>query len=694
MIKEIEQVGRLLESNQTGACLSFIESLESKHPDCACLTTAKLSVYRTENRWQEALSVAERFHTKEPTNPTAAAEYALALVVNGDPQRAVSTLVDAFEQSKADSVHSALLHAALQTATYMLLGGLVVPAIAMGHVLKEIPSIAEAANMFLFRATSGTNIPLMLRDWSFDYNCPDNFPGKEVFEEVVVLVHLMCWKQALTLLETLIPHADAWSGVWHNIAIVHFWLMNVEKGSEALKTYASLPNTSLEDAVDAETIRMLIIPDPLGDQTENLAIEYSVTDADQALEKALSDPLFFRTTFSEKSVSPPPRGVFYLLDRPAPAPEQALDMKSMAYHRAVALLFGKETDREARLLLQTLAVEDQETVETHLREVFGDLVQIPGNIAKRTSVSWSRMLVDCRLFLTPEHYPGRDALQKIIGEYYETVFPQMWLDHPLGVLDGKSPAEAAKESTYQIPLLAAIQLIEEWSEGTGVRIAPNLRSRLGLPAQETIVPAERSAEDTMPFLDSYPVWRWHRFDVSKLTTEVLSAGLQIVLGMHEMRSASRFAQELLSRPIDSMPFPTRIMAFEALITAAQADEDFDHALQWVERAKDESRSQNVPDAAWYLHEITLQLAKGNGQLAHDAIKYLVTNYEDNAAVMESLQELFIRLGMLNPDGTPSAGLAKTLAPITPQPNAPDFWSPSDVAPSNPGAPPSKLWVPD
>jgi len=693
MLKEIEQVERLLESEQTSACLAYIESLEKTHPNCACLTTAKLSVYRSENRWQEALLVAERFHAQEPDNPAAAAEYALALTVTGNPKLALSTLVDAFERTQADTVHSALLHATMQVATCLLIGDLILPAIAIGHVLKEIPSTSEPANMLLFRATSESNIPLLLRDWAFDFNCPDNFPGKATFDEAAVLVRLMRWKQALAQLEPLTQYADSWSGIWRNIAAIRFWLLDEEGGCEALKRYASLPNTLLEDAADAEATRLLFVPDALGDQTEMLAVEYVITDTEKALEKLLSDPLMYSTDIPLQSMSPPPRGGFLIIDRPLPGAETPLTLENAASQQAIVVLFGKETDRESRLFVQALLAYEQEMIEAKLRGILGDLIQIPGNILKRHPVSKTRVLTQCRYCPPPERYSdsARETLKKLFDSYSTTVFVESWLTLPLGLLDGKTPSEAAKESKYMVPLLAAIQTIEAWmADGIGDAV-PDLRSRLGLPTQDTITITTSSDEDPTAVLDAYPVWRWHRFDMSKLSTEVLFSGLQIVFSMQVLRTAARFAEELLNRPIDSMPFPARIMAFETLIADSQANEDVEKALLWVERAKNESAVQDISDAAWYLHELSLRLMQKNSQAAHEVLQHLVTHHGNDESVMEALHELFVRLGVVNPDGTPSAAMIRTQQKQRQEEQK--IWTPDGDASAGSAAS-SKLWVPD
>lgn len=38
LIKELEQIDKMLEGEQFAAGLAFVETLEKQHPDCACLT--------------------------------------------------------------------------------------------------------------------------------------------------------------------------------------------------------------------------------------------------------------------------------------------------------------------------------------------------------------------------------------------------------------------------------------------------------------------------------------------------------------------------------------------------------------------------------------------------------------------------------------------------------------------------------
>jgi hypothetical protein len=697
MIKEIEQIERLLESNQGGACITYIENLEKDHKDCACLTAAKLSVFRSENRWAEALPLAKTFLEKEPENPVAASEYALALSVTGDSKSAISTLIDAFERAKEGTAHSAIINATLQVGTHLLMQGLVMPAVAIGNQLKHFPTAEEPANSLLYRASSFSEIPLLLRDMIFEHVCPDDFPGKDVFEDAVELVRLMRWKSALAKLESLTQYAGLWGTIWRDIASIRIWLLDFDGGNEALKTYAALPNAPLEDAADAEATRLFLSADAVGDQIGLLTIEYPITDAEKALEKILSTPVFYQAQtdlrrFAQENTVPP-KGTFVLLDRPYAAPGTEITFDNVSSQIAVCHLFGKETDREARLVLTDCIEYDRTRVEAKLKETLGDLMQEPSHVDGSRKISKTHVLVQYRFRFTPEILPPNDRMQQLENEYYEKSFAEAWNNLPLGLLDGKTPAEAAKEPAYKIRLLAVILMIESWmNEETGITVANKLRSRLGLPTHDPIPVPEGSEEDLLGVLDDHPVWRWYRFDTAKLPTNLLAEGLQIVNVMKEPRATLRFAKELLNRPMDSVPIPLRFLAFESLIGIAKGLGAMEEALLWIEKAKNESAANNVPDAGWCLHEIPILLMQGQLENAQNRIQYVIRKYSKDQRVMQALQQLFVELGMLNPDGTPAAMMQQEAAAAPA--STPGIWTPDASGAAGANSSGSKLWTPD
>lgn len=704
LVKEIEQIERLLESNQGGACLSFIENLEKDHKDCACLTAAKLSVYRSENRWGEALALAKEFVQKEPENPVAASEYGLALAVTGNFKESISVLIDAFERSKEGTAHSSLINATLQAGACMLMQGLAPPVVAIGNRLKMFPSVQEPANALVYRASSMVDIPLQLRDMMFDYLCPDDFPGKAEYEDAVELITLMQWKNGLAKIETLIPQAESWPKLWRNIAALRFWLLENEAGCEALKTFAAMPGVAVEDAVDAETTRLYLTPDALGDQMDVLYAEYPIGDAEKVHEILLSTPNFYFIEINpaefQNGDTPPPRAAFVVLDRPFPKPEETVTIDNISSQLGTCLLFGRETDREARLTLTDLLADDREQVETLLKQALGDQFGEASKIEAIRPISRSQTKVQYRFRYTPETLPSAETLQKIEKDYYDAYFIRDWSSLPLGLLDGKTPGDVAADPKYKIRLLAAIQYIEYWmNEETSIDFTNRLRAHFGLPTLDTIPVPEGTETDLLGVLDDQPVWRWYRFDVQKLPTPVLVEGMQVVAVMKEPRATARFARELLDRPMKDMPIEARALAFESLLGIARGMNNLDEAIDWIEKAKNEAEESGITDAGWCLHEIPIRLGLGQFEKVRETIDYVIKKYGHDDNVMQGLHNLFVQLGILNPDGTPTAGFARRSQAAATEtavaaPAQGGLWTPDGSGASPPEGGGSKLWTPD
>ena len=64
-----------------------------------------------------------------------------------------------------------------------------------------------------------------------------------------------------------------------------------------------------------------------------------------------------------------------LLDRPMPASAESLDLQTMPNMLAQALLFGRQTDREARLEVMGAAADEMPAVSDMVREAGGEAVE-------------------------------------------------------------------------------------------------------------------------------------------------------------------------------------------------------------------------------------------------------------------------------------------------------------------------------
>src|SRR5262249_13440333 len=153
----------------------------------------------------------------------------------------------------------------------------------------------------------------------------------------------------VTLAGKVPPH----SAILRNIAILRSFLGDIPVATAAWHTYAELDDVAPEDAVEAESLAQLLDPDSYQEKIENVQTPYTVTNTDQLMERLLSDKRIRRMPVDPAELveegEPPPKALFWLLDRQAPASGVDLTMNDVPAVIGEMAVYGKQTDREARL---------------------------------------------------------------------------------------------------------------------------------------------------------------------------------------------------------------------------------------------------------------------------------------------------------------------------------------------------------
>ncbi len=722
MTKELEQVQKFLDGRQTSACLAFLDQLESKHPDCACLISARLFMLRAEQRYEEALPIAKAFYEREPANVLARSEYATLTAVTGDPKTALSMIIDGIEMGEEGTLHNSLLGALYGVGTQLLLYGMVIPAIAVAQQLRIAGVAAQQAGQLLYQAMSLAEIPLIIRDTHFIRQVPADFPAKEEFEVAVKQMQSGRWKKALASLEAIAAQpecADRWPTIWKNVAVLALWLLDDEKAVAALDTYGSYASENPEDLGDAAFLRLCLSPDPLGDMTDVLAREYAIDKFDEALETLLSTPQFYRIDFSPNQFAekdtPPPKCVFVLLDKPFAPEGTAPTAENVSSQWATCMLFGKQTDRPARLEVVEMISDKLVTVDNVIRNAIGPMLGAVGDPVVTRRVSRTQAAVQYRYRFKPENMPTAEQLEELVVGYYEGYFTETFLNGPLGLLDEKTPLAAAGEPRFRSKILGTVTMLDNWmNPEIAVSVCGTILKRLDLPVPGPIaVPGNLSGDAATAFLESVPIWRWYRFEIENMSTELLLSALRMAEVTQEARCLVRFSEELLARPIDSMPKEARFLAFNVLVRVAQAEQNLEEALVWIDRAKSECETLKVSPGIWKVASIGVYLGMGDTTNAQAVIQDVVLHHGKEEDTMRVLQELFVNLGLMNPDGTMRvpgpAGSAPTAPPgavsgsmsgaagmaaKASSPPSDGLWTPDGGGSSGGGGSASKLWTPD
>jgi hypothetical protein len=517
-------------------------------------------------------------------------------------------------------------------------------------------------------------VPLLLRDEPPLGNPPGDAPWRDRWIEAWQAASVGRWRTAAGQLAGLAAEAADAPAVWRDLATLYAWLAQNQSAIEALRKYAALRAVEpdgLDDAAEAEATAMYLSDDPLGDRLDVFRLVWPVRDADAANERLLSSPLveavrFDRDRWPAES-SPPPKAAYSLLDRPLPAQADGLAVDALPRRVGeAALLFGRETDREARF---ETAVEADELsqLERIVREAAGDSIDAEPKREVVGQRSASHKLV-ARICWLPAAVSG-DQARALMTECARDALLNRWPELKLGVLGGRSPREAAADPSSRPRLSAAVMVMESiWEDSPWDLDFAELRSRLGLP-----VPAAIDLHGEP--LATLPAVRLPRLSVEGLSDDDLA----LVFGRaHDlaMRSAQRkFAQAIIDRP----SFAGSEERLLALATMARTEEDISEALRYCDQGRREAEAKGRSNVAWDLMELSFQCLQRNGPEAMRLIEHIQKRHVQEPGVADSLMNLLVQMGVLHPDGTPAVGLEE---------------EPALAAAEAPAAEPAKLWTPD
>jgi hypothetical protein len=698
-LPELQKIDRMIDGEQYLACLQHIDQLmgRSENQDRPCLLAAKCMLQRITGQREAARNTAASFLVKHPMNQIALVEMAI-LAAEAKPRVSLELLMRALRVA-AGSIESRTYQAMGLVGGCLLRAGFPVAARALFQLQCQIAEDDERAQMVLAELSRAADIPLLLRDEAPAATCPKDVPWSDRFDKAMEPFGAGDWQTAVERLAALAGEVPDSAAVWCNLAILRGWLADNAGAAEAWRRYAALRSREedgLEDAVEAEARAMLLSPDPLGDRIEMLRIVWTVKDVERAQEGLLSSPRWMSVPFDPAQFSdgenPPPKGAYLLLNRPMPASAEGLSMQTMPCLLGHALLFGRQTDREARLEVVDATADEFSVISEMVREAAGTAVE--GSARQETAGRWSATQKMLRPAWQPPRDTSPDQIRSLMTEHTHDAILNRWPELKLGVLNGRSAKEEAEalRKADSVPdadsrrsrLLAAILVLEGWADRLPGDVDFNeLRAKLGLPTLAAI-------DLTKTSIEQVPAGRLGRASVEGLSDDDLTSAYYHATAF-ALRDASRkFAAAIVERP-SLAKSDERIHAYTTL---ARTEEDISRALEHVAAGRQASDEKKTSHATWDLMELSFHFAHQNSAEAIRMIEHVQRRHINEPGVGETLTRLLVGVGLLNPDGTPAY-----LGPGGEQPGMPaeapaepgGLWTPESAAPSGGGG---KLWTPD
>jgi tetratricopeptide (TPR) repeat protein len=663
---ELDKIWRMLDGDQWAACLQRVTSLLDKEPDQPSLLAIRGMIEMDLERFDAARETVTHFLEIAPDNPVAHAEEAnlLALTVGG--RAAAGPLQQSI--ARADNqIPEQLYNAIGAVGASLYLGGDIAAAVA--HLKLQAGMAGEEDKQpldLLLQIQSNATLPLVLRDERTLSRCPDGVTWKEAFDTARQNGLRGRWREAAEQFEALVePSGDA-AEVWRNLALVRCYMADNEGAVDAWRHYASL-DVPFDDAVEAESLAQLLDPEASVERDVTVQVEYPIRQL-EALEVALSsdkrtvaaDP---KAAPAEDEDAPPPRTAFRLLSQPVPETGIGLDADGVPETIAYLFIYGKETDRPARLLL--VAIRDDRLTKTKeaLAAICDEMLDAEGPeeiVSERFRSgplhSWGYVL--------PNDTPNKTK-ETIMKAVNRKMVHDTWAHRPQKALGGRPPAETAKDESLRIKTLAAILLLETAVDYTGPEGLNPLREELGLPVSEPIDPTG---------LDIFqiPLVRLWRVVPQQIDDEALIVLWRTALVMHLIVPSTALATEIVNRE----SFESSSHRPAALGMLATVTTDPDERLALLNRAREAAEARGDSSAPWDLRELVVQIQLGEGKEVQRLVTHVDTAHGNEPGVREKLLQILVESGLVQPPGRAAAG------------------PPPGAVPGPPPAKPSGLWTPD
>ncbi len=682
---ELEKIDRMVEGEQYASCLKHIEHLcqQPANRDRQCLLAYQTMLLRVTGQFDAAQRLAAEFLQKYPANQAALAESAMLATMRNDLATAMNFLQAAAAEAKG-AWSWRTYQAAEMLAEALLDQGQWLPARAMLQFLLMISKENRNVSQTLTDLLRSSDVPLLLKEDSRFPQPPENAPWTNRFIQAISPMAYGDWRTSEAKLASLAADVPDYQQIWRSLATIRGWLGDAPSSIEALHKYATF-DIPLEDAVEAQATAMFLSETPLGDAVPVLHVVWTIKDVERLQEALLSHPhirpIPFDPIASSGADSPPPKSACMLYDRPEAESLEGLSFQAMPQFIGQLFIFGRQTDREARLELVNITAPELPQIKTILNEVAGQWLEGEEKIEQLTSVSASDDLLHPQWRMHPQL--TRRQLQEMIADYRRYTLLNTWPELKLGVLDGLTPRQAAADAKYRIKLLAAIVVLQYYVDNIRCSFDLNeLRSQLGLPALESIdVQADK--------IDHVPLLRLARIIPQRLSDEDLVQAFHRSVGYNHRTAVLKFAKELIDRP----GFANRHERLQAYITLARMEDDLDLALNYIEAGRRAADDTSKSHATWDLEELSLRFTRQEIPEALQLIRHIENTHINEPNISLILTQILVEVGLLRPDGTPAIPAAYAQAETAPSAATPvepgKIWTPDSESAGG-----GKLWVPE
>lgn len=513
---------------------------------------------------------------------------------------------------------------------------------------------------------------------------------RELHEKARNIAQQGCYSDAAKAFGQIARQQPNNAGLWWNIGLCHAWAGEDPLAAEAFRA-ASANEVDFETAVDCQVLARMLSAASSTAKLERLSSEYRVQSTSKLLTLLDAQEGFLRAPVSPEDLDEDdevPAAVYLLLDRnPKLIPDEQLTLDNLAREIGQVVIYdaGQEPDSKPQAFVSAMAGERFERINREFVAAAGSDVERLVE-SKPASVISTEILPLTFDGYVPPTCPASKRRQ-LDKARWQQVIHDIWPGVRQEALGNRSPLEAAGQPELRAALAAAIVALDIFCDRAGYPLDQDpLRSRLGLPAVQLLVPAEE--------LDvaHFSVLQIRRIAFGQLSDDQLLKITNRISRIGHRDLSYRAYSELLSRPALSEKIETPRI-YLALANLSRQRLNREEALAWLSKGKQEARTRQYPLEqliTWELEELMLRHEEpGDPQIAELANRLWSYYAPKLPEFREIIITLLSEIGLPGPwqgaTGISPAGdtFAAGAAP------AGGLWTPE----AQTAGQPSKLWLP-
>ncbi|OJW10921.1 MAG: hypothetical protein BGO49_25785 [Planctomycetales bacterium 71-10] len=639
----VERAMRLERNGQHEAALAALNEGLAKAPGSPWLLLRKAVLLSALGRIEETDPVVDELLAKHPTHPGARSLQLRLLLASARLREAVDLFQKLLEDA-ADRGGHAPVELAVAVGSGLFRAGFVASALA--HLELAAPGPEAQA------APPADRVEMMRRELAAALcGAPNASPwlknpyalaprpaglGDDAgrrFDEALGWADRGLWERASAAFELLSGEPAAARAAETNQGLCRLRLAD-HAGAVAGIRRGLAGASATTDAVDLEALCQLIDPSVGPDPVEEVELSWTLRDRAGLLQRLRADRSCVERVDPEAEEGDDLE--FALLDRPRPEDGATVAPADLP------LVVGSAIVEAEALKLEAFDDGRLEALTDRLTAIAGPTVP-PAHPKTRELGPVSRQSLVLDVACQPPAGLSPQEQRRLVGELAAARLRSQWPETPMPFLGGKTPREAGRAGGSEVPLRAALLLLESQATWGGLVDWAAFREELGgVPAEPAIDPIDVELDRVhigrLKFVDP------HGLDDERLVDLRARAsrwGLLDVIAASCREIANR--RRLLERE----GFPT-LQVFADLAMDAVIAGDRDAALAWVARGRESEPAARRPATApsWDMLAVRVRTMTDAPEDWVPEVADVLARYEGNAQAMQQVLSNLIDLGLV------------------------------------------------